>query len=67
MKISIKDSLKINDQDGFNISTYYCLVLEIFVFYNVLLYKLTCDVICSRIPNEIYQKKYLLKKLAKFI
>ena len=33
--ISIKNFLKINDQDGFSFSI-SCLVLEIFVLYNIL-------------------------------
>ena len=33
--ISIKDYLKIDDEDGFSFSI-PCLVLEIFVFYNII-------------------------------
>ena len=53
--ISIKDRLKINHQDGFSFSI-SCLVLEILVFCNILL-KLICDVIYSRIRNEIFRTK----------
>ena len=51
---------EINDQDGFSLSISF-LILEIFVFYNILL-KLICDIIYSRIRNEIYQTKNISQR-----
>ena len=61
--ISVNDNLKINHQDAFSFLI-SCLVLEIFIFQNCKL-KLICDVIYSRIQNELYEKRISVKKASK--
>ena len=55
LSLSIKYNLKINHQDTFSFSI-FCPVLKIYIFKTGKL-KQFCDVIDSRIRNEIYETK----------